>query len=177
MLFVDPHVIGSNHKHVVHRSRLDKADGRFQPQRSANRVDVLSIAHGIDVLTAKQTATTNHRVGSINKVTTHKQNAITCQQDDSACEQGNITCKLDDSACEEKHTESFFSSLSVTKYLTFFKIRFCFVSIINCHFGLHIVFCSSIALSCRPFLLRKLCLACRKLSDNGFGLMLFLSHK
>ena len=40
---------------------------------------------------------------------------------------------------------------TTTKYLTFFKMRFCFVSIIIIY-GLHVVFCLSIALRAPAFL-------------------------
>ena len=53
MLLVDPHVIGSHHEHVVHRSRFNEAEARSQPQHSANEVDALSIGHDIDVLKAQ----------------------------------------------------------------------------------------------------------------------------
>ena len=58
-----------------------------------------------DILTAEQTATTHHGAGGIKKASTHKQNGITRQQADTACEQVDITSKQNDSTCEQKHTE------------------------------------------------------------------------
>ena len=105
MLLVNPHVLGWHHEHIVHRSRLDNAEGRLsQSQHSANEFGVLSIAHDIDVVTTKQTPTTNHAVEGIDKVSTHKQNSTSRQQVNIACEQNDITCKQHGRACEQKQT-------------------------------------------------------------------------
>ena len=42
------------------------------------------LTHDIDVLKAKQTTTTNHDMGDISKVTTHRQNDITSKPADIA---------------------------------------------------------------------------------------------
>ena len=44
----------------------------------------MSITHDIDVLTAKQTLTTDYGVGGIDKVSEHKQNETTRKQADIA---------------------------------------------------------------------------------------------
>ena len=68
-------------------------------------------------------------------------------------------------------------SFSITSYSTFFKIKSCFVIIINYHCGLNVVFCSSVVLGRRPSLLGRLCLACRIMSDNGIGQIRPVSYK